>query len=438
MSGPDLSHARVLRIAFPIVLSNATVPLLGLVNTGVIGQLGSAAPIGAVGLGAVVLTSVYWLFSFLRMGTTGIVAQAFGRGDAAEVSAGLWRALIVALAAGAVLIAAQAGIAAAAFRLAPASPEVESLARAYLGIRIWGAPATIGLFALNGWLIALERTRAILALQLVTNGLNIVLDIGFVLGLGLGVEGVATATLIAEWSGLGFGLWLARGAFTARPALAVILRRDKLTRMVSVNRDIMIRSVLLQGCFTAFLFLGSGEGDVTLAANQVLLQFLEITAYVLDGFAFAAETLVGQAVGAGQPLRLRRAAGVCGTWALGGAVALSLAFWLGGSMLIDALSTDPAVRAEARIYLPWLALSPLIGVGGWMFDGIFVGATLAREMRNTVIVTTLVYAAIVAALLPVWGNHALWAGLMAMNLMRGVVMAFLYPRAEARAATAAA
>ncbi|HEX9856921.1 MAG TPA: MATE family efflux transporter, partial [Paracoccaceae bacterium] len=203
----EITHARVLRIAAPIVLSNATVPLLGAVDVGVVGQIGLAAPIGAVGIGAVVLASLYWIFGFLRMGTSGLTAQAHGAGDAAERSAILLRALLIGAAAGLAFVALQVPLFWAAFQLAPASAEVEGLAQHYLAIRIWGAPATIALYAVTGWLIALERTRAVLLLQLWMNGLNVGLDLWFVLGLGWGVGGVATATLIAEWTGLALGLW---------------------------------------------------------------------------------------------------------------------------------------------------------------------------------------------------------------------------------------
>ena len=259
-----ITHRRVLRIAAPIVLSNATVPLLGAVDTGVVGQLGQAAPIGAVGLGAVILASVYWVFGFLRMGTTGLAAQAHGAGDAAERGAVLISALAIAAAAGLAIVAAQALLFGAALRLAPGSAEVESLARDYLAIRVWGAPATIALYAVNGWLIALERTRAVLALQLWINGLNIALDLLFVLGLGFGVQGVAAATLAAEWSGLLLGLWLCRAALP-RAALrdrARLLAAAPLRRMLSVNGDIMLRSVLLQGAFATFTFLGAGQGEL--------------------------------------------------------------------------------------------------------------------------------------------------------------------------------
>lgn len=427
-----ITHRRVLRIAAPIVLSNATVPLLGAVDTAVVGQIGQAAPIGAVGIGAVVLAGLYWVFGFLRMGTTGLVAQAQGRGDAQEVSATLIRALLIAGVAGLGLMALQGPLVWAAFRMAPASAEVELLARHYLGIRIWGAPATIGLYALTGWLIALERTRAVLVLQLGMNGLNVALDLAFVPGLGWGVRGVAAATLIAEWSGLALALWYARGAL--RPAWGAVLDRARLGAMARVNGDIMIRSVLLQGCFTGFMFLGAGQGDVVLAANQVLLQFLEITAYALDGFAFAAETLVGQAVGLRAPRQVRLAARVTGQWAAGGALLLALAFGAAGPWIIDAMAAAPEVRAAARAYLPWLVAAPLIGVASWMFDGIFIGATLTREMRSAMVVSVGVYAGAAAVLVPAFGNHGLWAALMALNLARAVTMARLYPRAEARAA----
>lgn len=432
-----LTNRRVLNIAVPIVLSNATIPLLGLVDTAVVGRLGEAAPIGAVGLGAVILTSIYWIFGFLRMGTSGLVAQSHGAGDDAESGAHLLRALTIAFVAGLAFVLLQLPLFWAAFRLAPASDTVEALARDYLGIRIWGAPATIGLYAITGWLIAIERTRAVLLLQLVQNGLNVVLSIWLGLQLGFGVSGVAWATLIAEWSGLLFGLWLARhvlrAAIRAARNAATLFARDKLNRLMRVNGDIMIRSVLLQVSFTSFLFLGAAQGDVTLAANQVLLQFLAITAYSLDGFAFAAESLVGQAVGAKRPAAVRRAAILTSWWGLAGALALGLVFWFGGGAIIDMLTTSAEVRAEARSYLVWMGFAPLIGIASWMLDGIFIGATLTREMRAAMVQAVLIYLVAVVALPPLMGNHGLWAALMILNAARGWTMWRRYPKAEAAA-----
>jgi len=434
---PDkLTHRRVLTIALPIVLSNATVPILGAVDTGVIGQLGEAAPIGAVGIGAIILSGLYWIFGFLRMGTTGLAAQAIGRDDAVEVRALLLRALLFAGGAGAVIILLQSLLFSAAFMLAPASDEVESLAREYLSIRVWSAPAAIAVYGLTGWLIAQERTRAVLVLQVAMNGLNILLDFVFVLGMGLSVGGVAAATVIAEWSGVLLGLWFAREVFTPKGWAdpAVLFARDKLGQMWRVNGDILIRSVLLQGIFISFLFLASDFGDVTLAANQVLLQFLYITSYGLDGFAFAAETLVGQALGQQNRQRLRRAALLSAFWA--GLTGLMLAIGLAvlGGWIVDIMTTADAVRAAARDYLPWMIAAPLVGFAAWILDGIFIGATRTRDMRNMMLVSTVIYAISAAALVPSLGNTGLWAALMISFVARACTLAWRYRALEASVA----
>ncbi|MCG7622353.1 MATE family efflux transporter [Epibacterium sp. Ofav1-8] len=436
-SGP-ITHGRVLKIALPIVLSNATVPILGAVDTGVVGQLGEAAPIGAVGVGAVILSTLYWAFGFLRMGTTGLAAQARGAGDVAETGALLMRGLMLAFGAGVFFIVAQALVFWGAFALAPASAEVEGLARAYLEIRIWGAPATIGLYAVTGWLIAVERTRAVFLLQIWMNGLNILLDLWFVLGLGWGVEGVATATLIAEWSGLVLGLWFCRSAFAGDQwhDWARIFDRARIKRMMQVNGDIMVRSVLLTLSFTTFLFIGADMGDVKLAANQVLIQFLEITAFALDGFAFSAEALVGGAVGARDPQRLRRAALVSSHWGIGFAALLALGFWGLGPMLIDLMTTAPEVRETGRTYLMWVALAPLVSVASYMFDGIYIGATWTRDMRIAALQSVAVYVGALLVLVPALGNHGLWLALMVLNLTRAVTLALRYRRLEAGVAAA--
>ncbi|KMK66034.1 MATE family efflux transporter [Puniceibacterium sp. IMCC21224] len=432
----QITHARVLRIAIPIVISNATVPILGAVDTGVVGQLGLAAPIGAVGIGAIILTGVYWMFGFLRMGTTGLAAQAAGEGNRAEVAALLTRVLMIGLGAGALMILGQGAIINLGFALSPASEEVESLARGYMTIRIWSAPAAIALYGITGWLIAQERTRAVLVLQLWMNLLNIVLDLWFVLGLGWGVNGVAFATFLAEWSGLAMGLWLCRAAFRV-PAWrdwARVFDRIRLMRMLQVNSDILARSFLLQGIFMSFLFLGADFGDVTLAANQVLIQFLEITAYALDGFAFAAEALVGQAIGARNTGFLRRGALLTSFWGLVVCGALSLGFALGGPALIDLMADVPPVQAAARSYLPWMVAAPLLGLAAWMLDGIFIGATRTADMRNMMVLSALVYVAAVLLLMPVMGNHGLWAALLVSFVARGVTLAWKYPGLERAAA----
>ena len=427
-----ITHGRVLKIALPIVISNATVPILGAVDTGVVGQLGLAAPIGAVGIGAVILTGLYWIFGFLRMGTTGLTSQAHGAGQVGEVAALLTRALMIGFAGGLVIIILQAPVFWAAFQLAPASDEVETLARQYMAIRVWSAPAMIALFGMTGWLIAQERTRAVLAIQVLMNGINILLDLWFVLGLDWGVAGVARATVLAEWGGLALGFWFCRDAFGV-PAWRDwprVFDLERLRNMASVNTDILLRSLMLEGIVISFLFLGSDFGDVTLAANQVLLQFLHITAHALDGFAFAAEALVGQAVGARNRVALRQGALRTSQWGLGIIVLLAVAFALWGGALIDLMAKAHEVQQEARVYLIYMVLAPILGLAAWMFDGIFIGATRTRDMRNMMAVSLVIYVISVIVLVPLIGNHGLWVALLISYVARGITLGLRYPALE--------
>jgi MATE family multidrug resistance protein len=431
----DITHRRVLRIALPIVLSNATVPILGAVDVGVVGQLGEAAPIGAVAMGAIILTTIYWIFGFLRMGTVGLVGQAAGAGDDDEVSAWLTRAMLVALAGGLGLILLQAPIFWVAFKLSPASAEVESLARSYLFIRIWTAPAAIAVYALTGWLVAMERTGAVFWIQLGMNGVNVVLNFVFVLGFGWGVEGVAIATVIAEITGAGLGLWFCRSALD-RPAWRNwprVFQRAELVRMALLNTDILLRSAMLMIIFSSFVFLGARFGDVTLAANEVLIQFMYITAYAMDGFAFAAETLIARAYGRGDRARVRRFAVMTSMWGMLVCVGTALGFLLAGPWLIDVMAKDTDVQLAARDYLWWMVAAPLMGCAAWMLDGIFIGAARGRDMRNMMAASFAIYWISVVVLLPIWGNHGLWAALLISFIARGITLGLRYPALEAQA-----
>ena len=430
-----VTHRRVLNIAIPIVISNATVPILGAVDTGVVGQIGLAAPIGAVGIGAIILSALYWVFGFLRMGTVGLTAQAAGDHDEAEVAALLTRGLLIGGLAGLGVILLQIPLFWAAFYVSPASAEVEGLARSYMTIRVWSAPAAIALYAITGWLIAQERTRAVLVIQLWMNGLNILLDLWFVLGLGWGVQGVAIATFLAEWSGAALGLWFCRAVFadTLWRNWAQVFSRQRWVRMMVLNGDILIRSLLLEGIFVSFLFLGAGFGDVKLAANQVLLQFLMITAYALDGFAFAAEALVGRAVGARQRAVLRRGALLTSGWGLLSCALMTVAFALGGGAIIDLMAKAPDVQETARIFLPYMIAAPLAGWAAWMLDGIFIGATRSRDMRNMMVVSFVAYVISAALLVPWLGNHGLWLALLISFVVRGLTLGLKYPALEAAA-----
>ena len=432
-SSSNLTHKRVLGVAIPIVLANATIPILGAVDTGVVGQMGLAAPIGAVGIGAIIISAIYWMFGFLRMGTTGLTAQAIGSNNQSETSALLVRGIIIGLVAGLVLILIQIPLFSGALGLSPASQEVEGLANEYLKIRVFSAPAAIAIFGITGWLIAKERTKAVLFLMLLVNSVNITLDFIFVLKLGWGVEGVAFATFIAEWLGLFYGLWLAREGFNNGylKNWVQIFDRTRLVQMARVNSDILIRSVLLEIGFVSFLFLGSSFDDATLAANQVLMQFLNITAYAMDGFAFAAEALVGKALGAKNRLIFRKSAVMTSQWGFGSVVVMALAFYVFGNTIINVMTTAEDVRLVSYEYLPWMVLAPLVGAAAWMLDGIFIGATRTADMRNMMFISFCVYLIALAFLLPKYDNHGLWASLIIFSIARGVTLGYKYPKLEA-------
>ncbi|MEL6167129.1 MAG: MATE family efflux transporter [Pseudomonadota bacterium] len=428
-----LTHSRVLKIALPIVISNATVPLLGVVDTGVVGQMGEAAPIGAVGLGAIILSAIYWLFGFLRIGTVGLTSQAIGAGNRPEADAILTRAMLIGGAGGLLLILGQWPIFWAALELAPASPEVEDLVRDYMSIRVFSAPAAIAIFGITGWLIAAERTRAVLGLQLWMNGLNIALNFLFVLSFGWGVEGVAWATFLAEWSGLALGLFFCRDVIPRGywNRWTQVFDANRLLRLAEVSRDVLIRNVLLEAVFVSFLFVGSDFGDVELAANQILLQFLHVTAYAMDGFAFAAEALVGQAMGAGARDRFRRSAVLTSIWGFGIAAALAAGFAIGGGLVIDIMTTSEPVRSEARTSLFWMVAAPIVGSPAWMFDGIFIGATRTKDLRNMMAISTSIYFVALIGLVPAFGNHGLWIALLVSFAARGATLGMKYPALEA-------
>lgn len=430
-----LTYRRVLHIAAPIVLANVTVPLLGLADTAVIGRLGAAAPLGAVGVGALIVSFVFWIFGFLRMGTTGLAAQALGAGDGREAAALLVRGLLIAGAAGAAILLFHVPLFALGLAFMQATPEVERLASAYLTVRAFGAPAAIAAYAISGWLIAKERTRAVLLLQIWINGLNILLDLLFVPVLGWGVEGVAAATILAEWSGAALGLWICREAF-ARDIWrdrALIFRADRLWRMLAVNRDIMIRSIALQIGSAAFMSRSTALGDVGLAANHILLQFVMVASYVLDGFAFAAEALVGRAMGARSPAALRRAALLSGQWAAGLALLLAAAIALFGGTAIGMLTTAPDVAAAAAALLPWLIAAPLLGMPAFMLDGIFIGATRTRDMRSAMLVSLALYLPLLLFVAPAFGPAGLWAAFLFFYAARALALGMRYPALEAAA-----
>ena len=428
----DITNKRVLTIAIPIVLSNITVPILGAVDTAVVGQLGKAAPVAAVGVGAIIITSFYWLFGFLRMGTTGLVAQAVGSKDESEVRAYLLRALILGLLAGLFIFLVRTPLMELGLWISPASSEVEKLAQKYISIRVWSAPAAIGLYGIVGWLIALERTKSVLFLQFFMNGVNVLLDIWFVLVLNWGVQGVAIATVIAEVSALILGLLICYDRFKDKswPTLRIVFSIARLKNMLSINLDILLRSIILEVIFVSFLLYGGKFGDVKLAANQVLLQFLHIAAHGLDGFALAAETLVGQAFGKKDRSILRKSIIVSSKLAFLLSCIMAISFLLFGSSLIDLMTTAENVRLEAKSYIIFITLVPILGVSAYMLDGIFIGATKTKDMRNMMFITLIFYVIALLLLVPYFQNTGLWSALLISFIVRGVTLAFRYPSLE--------
>jgi MATE family multidrug resistance protein len=431
--GETLTFRRVLAIAWPIILANAAVPLLGIVDTAVIGHLGSAAPLGAIAIGAQIFNFLYWGLGFLRMGTTGLAAQADGAGDASEVRAVLARALMIALALGVVLILLQRPLAAGAFVVFRSSSEIEALARSYFFIRIWGAPATLASYALLGWFIGRRDTRLVLVMQLFLNGLNMTLDALFVVGFGWGVRGVALGTLISEWSAVLLGLAMVAMVMRREraPAAELDLRRvldpRALVDTLRVNQDIFLRTLLLIGAFAWFTRQGARAGDVILAANHVLLQFLAFSAFFLDGFAFSAEALVGQAVGRRDRSAVVRAVRLSSVLAAATAASTALFFAVVGPPIIDALTSVVEVRDAAYRFLPYVVLHPLVGVWCFQLDGIFVGAIRSADMRNTMIVSFAVYIGVWWLLWPQFENHGLWIAFILFFVARGVTLAARYP-----------
>jgi len=427
----EITYSRVAAIALPVVLSNATVPLQGAIDTAIIGNLGDEVFLAAVTLGAVVISLIFTSFNFLQMGVSGLTAQALGAGERGRVLNTLLQALVIAGAISAALILLRWPLSDLALRLFEGSDEAEALAGLYFRIRVWGAPAELANYALIGWFTGQEMTRRLFEMQIVTSVANIVLNLVFVLGLGMDVDGVALGTVIAAWLGLGYGLWRARARGRAiapagwRPELRRILDPSELGQVMALNRDIFIRTACLTGSFAWMARLGSLQGDVILAANGVLMQFLHVASYALDGFAMAAETLVGQAMGARSGPRLRRAVVVSSVAALALATVLAIP-------IIHLFTNVEAVREAARGFALWATLLPLIGVLAYQADGIFIGAAEGRTMRNAMLISAGVYVPASWALTHAFGNHGLWAGLWLFMLVRAGTLARGYGRIEAR------
>ena len=400
-----------------------------------IGNLGDAALIGAIAIGGVIFSFLYWGFGFLRMGTTGLVAQAVGAGDSYLAKMTFLRAAVLASIIGMTLIVFQYPILQFALTLIDGSREVEAAAATYVQIRIWSAPLNLASLAIMGYLLGTQNATQILLIQLVLNGTNIILDFLFVVGFDWGVAGVAYATLIAEFVAFLLGMIILIRILSQQPTRSVsiqsLLDVSALRHMFAVNRDLMIRTLCLIFAFAMFTNQGAKNGDVLLATNAILMQFVTFSAFFLDGFALAGESLVGHALGAGSRQTLRKT--IRNIFELGvvTAVALSLLFFAAGKLVVNILTNVPAVINASEQYLLWIYIAPLASVWCYILDGIFIGATRTSEMRNAMLFSLLAYLLAFFALDPLLGNHGLWLSLMIYFIARGASLAWYLPRISA-------
>lgn len=420
----------VVSIALPMTLAYMTTPLVGLTDTAVIGRLGDAALLGGLAIGAILFDLVYATFNFLRSATTGLTAQARGRKDPLEEHAIFWRSFFLALLIGAMIVALGPLILAGGLRFMDAGPDVAEATSVYVTVRLISAPAALANYAILGFILGRGEASTALVLQVVINVTNIALSVVFGLKLGWGVEGVAWGTVIGETLGvvLGLALVLMRAPQGSFPDRGRLFRREALHRLLSLNGDIMIRSLALLSASAFFTRAGVQFGSLTLAANAVLINFFFVAGYYLDGLATAAEQIGGRAIGANHRPAFDRAIRLTVFWGfvlsgLGAAV-----FYLAGPAIIDMITTAPQVRAEARQYLVWAALTALSGVLAFQMDGVYIGATWSRDMRNMMLLSLAVFLALVLTVVPAAGNDGLWIAFNLFLGLRGISLLVLLPR----------
>ena len=422
------------RLSWPLILSNITVPLLGMVDTAVVGHLPGPHHLGAVALGASAFSALYFTVFALRMGTTGLIAQAFGADDKLELQAGLFRTLALAIALSVLLLLFTKPITSIAHWIFSPTTRVGDGLDIYLQIRLLAAPAALANMVILGWLLGVQDAKSALYLLLLGNGLNMVLDVLFVFGFGLEVAGVAWATVIAEYATFLLGAWFVwrRLGNGLHPLLnwEHLLDWSAIRRLATVNGDIVLRSLTLQIAFVSLAALGSRQGELILAVNTLLLNMLHLSAFALDGFAFAASTLVGRHVGSGDQLAMRAAVKAGLVWSFAFAAIITLIFIIGGKPLIWLMTDIDDVRAEALIYLPYAIAGPAFGAVAFLFDGVFVGATRTAEMRNGMVAALVVFGLGAWLLTPSLGNHGLWLTYHAFMITRGLWLGLVYWQLE--------
>jgi multidrug resistance protein, MATE family len=430
-----VSHATILKIAIPIMLSNVTEPMIGVVNTAVVGQLPGAHLIGGVAVGSLIFSFLFWGFGFLRLSTSGLSAQATGAENPREVAAVFWRSLLIAVVVGLSLIILSPVLKPLSISLMGGSPEVQSAATTYFSYRIWAAPAALANFTIMGWFIGQGRTTVALVTQLALNLTNMAFSALLVLHFDFNITGVGMAVLIAEYTGAAIGLWF---VFSRLRHLKQPFDRNytftftKLKDLLSANADMMIRTVCLLFAFAWFTSRSARNGDTVVAANMVLLHMFEVAAYMIDGLAYAAEALVGQAIGARDQPRYRLAIQLSTLWVMVFGAMASLMIWLLAPTFIDLMTVNAEVRSFARDFIFWAAITPFLGAACFLYDGIFTGAMATRDMRNMMVLSLALYLIAWYVLEPLYGNHGLWAALSVFFIARSVSFAARLPAIQRR------
>ena len=421
----NLRNRQILHIALPSIVSNITVPLLGLIDVAITGHIGSATYIGAIAVGGMLFNIIYWMFAFLRMGTSGMTAQARGRRDFDDAVRLLVRSVGIALGIAVLLILLSPLIREAALLFITASTEVSNLARTYFNICIWGAPASLGLFALNGWFLGMQNSRTPMLVAISQNLLNIVASLCLVFGLGMKIEGVALGTVIAQWGGFAAALVLLRKYYQRlwQGGMPSGIWGCKATlQFFNVNKDIFLRTLCLIAVHFLFIAAGARQGDTELAVNTLLMQFFTLYSYFMDGFAFAGEALAGKAIGARSRLIYSSVVRNLFGWGTAMALLFTLLYWVAAPWMLGLLTNDTGVIGVAATYRPWVLLFPVCGMAAFIWDGIYIGATATRYMLLSMAVGLGVFLALYALLIPTLANHGLWIAFLCYLAMRGVVL----------------
>lgn len=429
MNFPNTNDKEILRIALPAIAANITVPLLGLVDVAITGHLGNAAYIGAIAVGSMIFNVVYWVFGFLRMGTSGMASQAYGRGDTAEALNLLARGLCAGLAVAGAVLVLQRPLLTLALTVIGANADLLPLVNTYFDICVWGAPAMLCLYALTGWFIGMQDTRVAMAASIVQNTVNIVASLTLVYGFGMKIEGVATGTLIAQYAGLltALAFFVARfGSKIRLIDIREVVRSEALLRFFNVNRNIFIRTLFIVAVNLFFVSAGATHGTMTLAVNTLLMQLFTLFSYVMDGFANAGEALCGKYTGADNHGAFFATVKRLFAWGAALTVAYTAVYALGGSAFLALLTDDSQVLRAAGEYLPWAIAIPAAGVAAFVWDGVFIGTTDTRGMLVSSAVSALLFFGIYLLASPTLHNHGLWLAFIAYLLTRGVVQTVIF------------